>query len=433
MKIKKHTSIFKEARFVFGGGGEAKPDVVAAAPIVAPTADVETAPADAPAAEPAKVEVKKATGAELLSLATSLDLAKLKDKMINFNDLMRAVGVNGADIEGEMKGSVDLSKLGADIKPKMDELFNKKNPADFNALGDLLRKNGEFKDFKNEDVKDFLAVIYKNSAVAAVTKSFKEKYPNFDAFVKSGGVFESMKYKIKIDGSSDFKPEFTMLPTDFEEKYKAFKPSASTGEVAEVDKDVSSKAVAIEKSWLGKMMVHLGLVKKGEFEDVVSGGNSIAAFVIGLFGGKHLLTTGVFEEMTADLQPKHAKMLASAQKAASGSPLNLAKAKPAESAAILPIDFLSTEFVELIEGKRNFPQRGVNLKEDVDLGDKVKLKIDLAAAELVIPKGASLMIDGKHEGAGSDGDKVFKNRVVEITGTMKKGVMLKGKPVFEIV
>ena len=425
MKTKIKNSLFKEARFVFKYNGGAP----AAAPSAAPAA---TAASDAPAA---KVEAGKKTGAELLKLATAMDLAKLKEKTPDFDKLVSAIGLNGKTIEARMSSPLDLSKLGDSIKPFMDELLKDK---DFSALAGYLRSNADLKDLEDNDVKEILSMVYKNSAAAVAQKAFKDKYPYFDDFVKADGKFESMTYKITVENFSEFKPEFpTTKPGDFEAKYKEFadkqKADGKEPEKAAADVELEQKAAAIEKSWVGRFMVNLGLVKKGEFADVASGSNSIAAFLVGLFGGSHLLSNGVYEGMVADLSPKHAKALASLEKSARSSMVSLAKTKTGETASnVGPEEINVKDFAEVIAGKREVAAKGILLKNDYKIEAGKKLKVDLAAGEIVILKGTSLFVDGVNKSA-VDKDESLKGKTVELTGTLTKGLIVKGKPKFELV
>lgn len=406
-------------------------EVLAATALVAPAAVVAPA-VNQPEVSAAPAAVKDQTARDLEALRGSIG------GLEQFKKFVEMVNMKDESFTGKIP--VDIAKHQVDLAAEVLKVLQPKSEG-LKEFATLLNQ-------EPEKVAGFVASLSAVSILQKVKSHFEEKHPRFAEF-KTDPPY-AVSYKAVVNGFNDFAISYTSDPEGFEAAYNAKFPAPQVPEAAASDAkaaptaeeaQIKDNAEAIEKTFLGKMLLSLGLVKveEGGFGAVVTGKNGIAAFIIGLFGGGALLKGSVYEDMVKDIPGKYQPMLTAIKEKASTSPLSLkrtAENRTAEVASgeLKPMD--ASEFGKLVAAKGPIDEKGIKLTEEYPIPDGKKLKVDLSAGEIVLAKGLELTVDGKPVTA-VDSDKVIKRNPgdipVVLSGKLPKDLVIKGKPIFELV
>lgn len=434
---------------------------------VAPAAKTDAVAAIAPAAAPGVApaapvpETKAAAAAEV---GHDTQAALTETVAGQQRDALRKA------LEGQLNTLINPLKL-------VDKTFSGNVPGDLNFLNDSNKSElraevleqlkglnldniGEFaktymRDVPVDEAKNLIAEVFVVDSLKEIETKFKTQYgEHFEAFVKANPSYKLM-YDLKIDRFGKRNVAFVSSPDDFDAKYKKFAEEnatdkkteqAKTPEAAEAEADEIARAKAIENSFLGGLLKTLGIVEvdkttgKADFREVVNGGNWFGALVVGLFGGGDLLNNKkAYSEMVDSLGEKYKPMLKGIEEKARRSPFALKDKKPtapvdAAQGEGEPYDEVDDDKFALFVAKSETPpEKGVKLNEDYVVEPGKILKADLNLAEVIIPKGKTLSLEGETDQTATADNITIKGRELKIKDKVPAGIVFTGKPVFELV
>ncbi len=397
-----------------------------------------------------------------------LDVVKLEfKKNIVQNNFPLGKDFKADDISDVVRDTIKLQLVGP-LKAYLDAAGNE-------ALAEKMKNylKGTSESITTIDVAGLLSNLYAVSAKSSLNKKIGEMRLG-DFAQKVGDVQYAMNYAVSFENDELVsKITSTLTDPDFKAAHDSFLkdnpvPTKESKEVEAADNARLDRAKKFKSSFAGKILGYMGIVtledaprdsdgnviseskdeKKAredrndqKYSDALKGDNFIAKWFIFIFGGGAMLDGGGADvaESIASIDPKFKPMVENLQKMAKGSPLNLEKTAAQLAAPVQEILALDKDkFLSVLADVKNMPEKSFKLKDGFDGVAGQKLVVTLAGdAEMILPKGQKIRVGDKDESAsekddnGGAKDKIFKNAILNITGSIPAGTMFKGKVQFK--